>query len=137
MPVSSAPDLGALEIPMDQWTQPFWEATARGELLLPRCGACRRFRWPPGPFCPDCHSQRIDWRPAGPAVLYSYTVVAQQASAHAALHIPALVEFPRADGVRLLAAIIDAQPAELRIGAPLTLGWRDAANARIPVFRLA
>ena len=34
--ISTAPDVSGLEIPIDSWTQPFWDAAAEGKLLLPR-----------------------------------------------------------------------------------------------------
>jgi uncharacterized protein len=132
----SAPDLSAFEIVSDAWTAPFWEASARGELKLPRCGACQRFRWPPGPFCPHCQSQEIEWLAPGPARLYSYTLVRTQAGDEVKLSAPALVEFPEANGVRILAAIVGAAPDDLNIGAALTLGWNAASNVAVPVFAL-
>ena len=137
--VSTAPDLGALEIPMDAWTQPFWDATAEKKLLVPRCSACSRFRWPPGPFCPHCQSQMTDWVQPGVARIYSFTIISDQRG-HGAdqsqQRVPALVEFPAADGIRILAAIVDAPLAEIRIGAELKLGWSQAVNAVVPVFSI-
>jgi uncharacterized OB-fold protein len=137
--ISSAPDVSQLEVPIDAWTEPFWQAAAEGELRLVRCADCRRYRWPPGPFCPHCQSQRTEWTPAGPARIYSFTIVRETAPEGAApvVHAPALVEFPQADGVRLMAAIVDAPLEAIRVGAELTLAWSPAANAKIPVFRLA
>jgi uncharacterized OB-fold protein len=45
-----------------------------------------------------------------------------------------LIEFPDADGIRLLAAIVETRLAQIRIGAQVKLGWSQAANARVPVF---
>ena len=59
--VTSAPDIRGLEVPTDAWTQPFWDAAAQGHLRFPRCAECGRFRWPPGPFCPACQSQAVQW----------------------------------------------------------------------------
>jgi uncharacterized OB-fold protein len=135
--IASAPDIGALEIPMDAWTQPFWDASAQGKLLLPRCSDCRRFRWPPGPFCPHCRSQQTQWLPPGSARLYSYTLVRgpqEEGAEPPPLRVPALVEFPDADGVRILAAITATPLAQIRVGALLSLGWSQAANASVPVF---
>lgn len=134
---SRAPDLSGLEVPMDQWTQPFWDAADVGELKLPHCGECRRFRWPPGPFCPHCRSQAVAWAPSGPAQIYSYTVTSSRVGDESASYVPALVEFPQADGVRVLAAIVDTPLSAVRIGAELSLGWSQAASARVPVFRVA
>lgn len=135
--LSIAPDLSALEIPMDTWTQPFWDASAHGQLLVPRCAACQHFRWPPGPFCPHCQSQLTEWLPAGNARIYSFTITPEpRTSAADPQHyrVPALIEFPEADGIRILAAIVDTPIADIHIGAPLQLGWSQAANAKVPVF---
>lgn len=137
--LSMAPDLTALEIPMDAWTQPFWDGSAKGKLLLPRCSSCHRCRWPPGPFCPYCQSQQIEWVPAGVARLYSFTIVRDQLAkdaAESAPRVPALIEFPAADGVRLVAAIVNTPLENILIGAEVKLGWSQAANASVPVFSI-
>jgi uncharacterized OB-fold protein len=136
--ISCAPDVGALEVPIDVWTQPFWEAAGQGSLRLVRCADCRRFRWPPGPFCPHCQSQAVDWAPTGPARIYSFTVIrASREGGGEEIHVPALVEFPDCDGVRLLAAIVDAPLSAVRTGAAVIPAWSRAANVQMPVFRLA
>jgi uncharacterized OB-fold protein len=129
------PDLRELDVPMDALTEPFWEATAMGELRLPRCGRCGRFRWPPGPFCPRCNSQEVDWMPAGAANIYSYTIVPAGPDKQARV-APALIEFADAPGVRLPAAIVDSPIDSIRIGAPVTLDFSPARNAEMPVFRI-
>jgi uncharacterized OB-fold protein len=135
--VSCAPDVSALEIPIDAWTQPFWDGTARGALLVPCCTACGHFRWPPGPFCPYCQSQETHWAPAGSARIYSFTIVPdREAKDQPRFHVPALIEFPAADGIRFPAAIVDTPLSKIRIGADVRIGWSQAANARLPVFRV-
>jgi len=37
----------------------WWAALARHELLVPRCGACGTWRWPPRAICGRCGS--LDW----------------------------------------------------------------------------
>jgi hypothetical protein len=137
--VSAGPDLTALEVPMDAWTQPFWEAAAQSKLLLPRCAACHHFRWPPGPFCPHCQSQLTQWTEPGVARVYSFTIVRDQHAQDAARpapRAPALIEFPDADGVRMLAAIVDTPLEDIRIGAEVALRWSRAANVAMPVFSI-
>jgi uncharacterized OB-fold protein len=138
--VSLTPDLSTLEIPTDAWTQPFWDATAQQRLLLPRCADCTRFRWPPGPFCPHCRSQRTEWVEPGDARIYSFTIIPQQhehGDGPAQHRVPALIEFPAADGIRILAAIVETPLTEIRVGAAVKLGWSLAANAAVPVFSIA
>ena len=133
---SIAPNISGMDIPMDAWTQPFWDAAAVGRLLVPRCADCGCFRWPPGPFCPDCQSQRTDWVPAGPASLYTYTILRGREEGAAPV-VPGLAEFPEAGGIRIPAAIVDTPLSTLRIGAALNLGWSQAANAQVPVFKIS
>lgn len=137
--VTSAPDIGALEIPTDAWTQPFWDAAAKRDLLLPRCGDCGRFRWPPGPFCPACQSQSVQWVAPGAARIYSYTVLREPAGEDgrpSRTIAPALVEFADADGVRLLGAIVDTALDDIRVGAEVTVQWSPAGETAVPVFRV-
>ena len=42
---------------------PFWEGTARGELLVQTCAACGQRRMPPRPMCPYCRSTDTTWEP--------------------------------------------------------------------------
>lgn len=136
--ISAHPNLNALDVPMDAWTQPFWAGTAEGKLLLPRCGACSRFRWPPGPFCPNCHSQNVEWVPSGTGRVYSFTIVRSASTPNGTqAFVPALIEFADADGMRLPAAIVDTVLESIRIGAALELSWSRAANATVPVFRIS
>ncbi|MET0241626.1 MAG: zinc ribbon domain-containing protein [Sphingobium sp.] len=131
--ISSAPDIAALEIPVDGWTTPFWAATAEHRLTVPCCSDCETFRWPPGPFCPHCQSQSVDWVDPGAASLYSYTIMPEGERTIVA----ALVEFAGADGVRLLSSLVDVPLDRLTIGAALRVDWIAAADATVPVFRLA
>ncbi len=137
---SITPDLSALEIPMDVWSEPYWAAAAEHRLILPRCGECGTFRWPAGPFCPECQSQAVEWVAPGQGSIYSFTILPAPVADKDAppnARIPALVTFEGAPGVRLVSVLIDAQPEDVRIDAPVEMDWLPAANATVPVFRLA
>ena len=136
---STTPDLSAFPLPIDQWTRPFWDAAARRELVIPRCATCSTWRWPPTPFCPKCRSQRLEWIPAGPPRLYSYTIVRQpgpQPEDPVRIVVPGLVEFPEAGGMRLVAAIVDSEVDNIAVGAPLAVGWVTKEETNVPVFLL-
>lgn len=130
---SISPDLSALEIPMDVWSEPYWQNAAERRLLLPRCGACATFRWPAGPFCPECRSQAVEWMPPGQGRIYSFTILPV---GETGFRIPALVVFDDAPGVRLVSALIDAAAEDVAIDAEVEMDWLPAANATVPVFRL-
>ncbi|MFT3964959.1 MAG: OB-fold domain-containing protein [Sphingobium sp.] len=133
--VATAPDAGELEVPMDAWTQPFWDAAEQGCLRVPGCADCGHVRWPPGPFCPRCQSQRTAWASPGEGRIYTFTIVRSRRDEETDVaHVPALIEFPEAGGIRLIAAIADTPIDRIKIDAPVSLLWSTAQNARIPLF---
>src|SRR5260370_39753880 len=96
-PVSSARDVSWVEIVMDRGTEPFWSAACEERLVMPRCGDCGSYRWPPGPFCPKCRSQSLEWVSAGPGRVFSYTIVPQKVAEEGGepgFHVPAVIQFP-------------------------------------------
>jgi uncharacterized OB-fold protein len=138
-PRSSAPDITQLEIPVDAWTKPFWDATAQSRLVFPRCTHCARFRWPPGPFCPACQAQEVQWCAPGRARLYSYTIITLRGEGEGAAPrfiVPALVEFSGVEHVRLLGALVDAPLDDIQIGRGVTIGWSKTADTNVPIFHL-
>jgi uncharacterized OB-fold protein len=75
----------------------------------------------------------------GLARIYSFTLIPEQRETQVdqpQYRVPALIEFPAADGIRILAAIVATPLAEIRIGAELKLGWSQAVNAVVPVFSI-
>jgi uncharacterized OB-fold protein len=45
-------------------SEPFWQGCRARRLMLPTCAACGRAHLPPGPVCPFCFSDQIEWRQA-------------------------------------------------------------------------
>lgn len=136
---SICPDFSTLQIPMDIWSEPFWQAGAEGRVMMPRCNHCGTLRWPAGPFCPECHTQAVEWVSPGRARLYSFTVLSVQGvdkEAPPQSRMPALVVFDDAPGVRLVSVLVDADPNTAAIDMPVDIVWKPAANAVVPVFRL-
>lgn len=59
----------------DPEARPFWEGTARGELLVQTCAACGQRRIPPRPMCFACRSTAQEWRPvSGRGSIWSFVV---------------------------------------------------------------
>jgi uncharacterized OB-fold protein len=107
----------------DPETQPFWDATKRGELLLLRCDECQEVIWYPRFFCPRCGSRNNTWFEAsGDGVVYSFTVVRKsrrEGFETATPYVVANVEL--AEGPRIFTNIIDCDPDQVRIGQPVTV----------------
>lgn len=136
---SICPDYSALEIAMDSWSEPFWQAGSEGRVVMQKCSSCGTFRWPAGPFCPDCRTQDAEWVPPGQARIYSFTILpvpGADKEAPPRYRVPTLVEFDEAPGVRLVSILIDADPKAVSIGDSVDVVWKPAANGVVPVFQL-
>lgn len=132
MPIAKRPPPELFKLSTNRWTQPFWDATARHELVAARCAGCGGFRMPPTPFCPHCQSQAIDWRVlSGRGTVYSYTVVERAILAGMEAHlpyVPAVIELEGAPGVRLISNLVEVELSAIRVGMPVSLVWDDQAN---------
>ncbi len=102
---------------------------------MPACLSCGTFRWPAGPFCPVCRTQEVEWRPAGQARVYTFTILPVPGK-ETAVRMPTLVEFDDAPGVRLVSVLVSADPEATEIGMPVAVDWMSASNGKVPVFRM-
>ena len=123
-------------------TEPFWQAAGEHRLVVPRCTSCGTFRFPPSPFCFHCRAQEVEWIDHdGAGEIYSFTVIRHAVIREVADALPfvaAVVELPGTGGCRVVGNVVDRDPAEVRIGLPVTLDWYDVRPGEsVPVFRLS
>src|SRR5262245_52919551 len=117
--------------PEDDDAAPFWQGTARGELLVQTCTGCGRRRIPPRPMCPACRSIAHEWqRLSGRGTIWSFAVAhppllpAYQAVAPYNVITVALDEDPHLRLVGNLVArpdgpVNEVDSATIRIGEPV------------------
>ena len=143
-----SPQRGALPAPVPTVTletQPYWDATAEGRLVLPRCDACDTVIWYPRRFCPACGSSNVSWIDAsGRGAIYSFTVVRKGGGQYREAD-PFVVAYVELDeGPRMMTNIVDCDPASLTIGDrvevvfhPTSAGAGDggAIGSALPRFR--
>ena len=116
----------------------FWAGTAAGELRIQRCGACGALRHPPGPACLRCGALSPEYvLAAGTGEVYSYVVHHHPPVPGRKLPIVvALVELT--EGVRMVGELLDAEPDEVRIGAPVRVAFVPIDDElTLPAWRLA
>ena len=116
----------------------FWDGANARELRIQRCDACGALRHPPGPLCTACGSDRRGWVVAtGTGVVHSYVVHHHPPVPGRTLpFVVALVEL--AEGVRMVGELLDAEPDEVRIGAPVRVAFvRIDDELTLPAWRLA
>lgn len=125
------------EIPQDPYVaafpelSPFWQAAARGTLLLPYCQECSQTHWHPRAFCPHCGSDQLHWQPAsGASTLHTFSVI------HKAREPSYVLAYVRLDeGPLALTNIVGANTDDLCIGMPLRVAFRQTNEGRhAPVF---
>ncbi len=100
---------------------PFWEGLRNGKMMLCRCDDTGNWIHPPlersrftgGPV----HFEEV----SGDGVIYSYTVVHQPlVPGRIPPYVIAIIELAEQSGLRIN-AIVDAHPAEVRIGQPVRM----------------
>ncbi len=120
----------AFPLPELDWepTRPFWEAAARGELRIPRCGSCGSWCWYPAEACRACGAGELAWtRVRGRGTLFSWTVVRRPLApgfAELTPYAPGLVCLDEDPALRLVTRLVDCAPEALRIGMPLAVVFR-------------
>ena len=121
-------------------SEPFYKGLRECRLLLPFCLSCEKSHLPPGPVCPHCFSDRLEWRAAsGRGRISTWTVVHKAWFAAFAEDIPYnVVQVELDEGPRLTANVIDLPNEKLRIGLAVTIVFDDvAAELTMPRFRPA
>ena len=139
MPIAKCPPPDLFKLSTNAWTQPFWDATARHELVAAQCTDCGTFRMPPTPFCPCCQSQRITWaRLSGSGEIYSYTIVERAILPGMEDHlpyVPTVITLDGAGGVRLISNVVDVAVADIRVGMAVRVVWDDLPGQGVAVPR--
>jgi len=106
----------------------FWAAAARGVLSVPRCTACARLVWYPILPCRFCGGTRLEWtRVSGRGRLFSWVVVRHAWIPQVADRLPfvtGLVALEEDPAVRLVTAVVDCAPDELRCDLPVSVTFR-------------
>jgi uncharacterized OB-fold protein len=97
---------------------PFFDGLKSGQLRLQRCTDCERFHFPPGPVCPYCFSDEVEWTPtSGRGTISSWVVVHKAWFPAFEAEIPYnVVQVELDEGPRLTANVIDVAPDELAVG---------------------
>jgi uncharacterized protein len=122
--------------------KPFWDATAEGRLVLPRCVECDTVVWYPRPFCPSCGSLKVSWvQASGRGTVYSFTVNRRgqadlPAYRDAGVYVLAYVELD--EGPRMMTNIVDCDPDVVKIGLKVEVVFHDTGQGNaLPRFRPA
>jgi hypothetical protein len=116
---------------------PFFEATARGRLALPRC-ANGHWLGPDTPRCPECGSTDLRWcDTAGQGWLVSWTVIHGRPTADGSSRPVATVAIAELDeGPWITGPLRVRDGRNLQAGTRLLVGFDSGEDETIPFFFL-
>ena len=116
--------------------EPFWKALRERRVVLPYCRDCSEPHLPPGPVCPFCLSERLEWRAAsGRGKVSTWTVVHKAWFAAFEADIPYnVVQVELDEGPRLTASVVGIESAKLRVGLPVEIVF-DEVTAELTMAR--
>ena len=108
-------------------TRPFWEATKRHELVMPRCKTCDRIFFYPRSECPRCLSINLEWVPvSGRGRLHTYTIVYQSANRAFQPDAPYVYAIVQLDeGPRLVSNVVQGALEDIKVDMPLVAVFDD------------
>jgi len=118
--------------------QPFWDATRQGKLMIQKCTDCQTNIFYPRLFCPNCHSEAIEWvESSGRGTVYSYSVVHNNAPSAFIPDLPYVVAIVRLEeGVQMCTNIVGCDPCDVQCDMPVEVTF-DAIDEEftLPKFK--
>ena len=99
-------------------TIPFWEALAEHKIRIQYSPSSGRYVFYPRVLAPGTLADDLQWREiSGAGTLYTFTVAYRAVAPHFAEHVPQLLAVVQWDeGPRFATEIVNAEPAQLRVG---------------------
>ena len=123
----------------DAHSQPFFDGTVRGELMLQHCAACGQWMWPVRVRCINCLRDDVRWEAsAGLGTVYTFTIIHQVFHPGFASAVPYNVaQVDLDEGVRFLTHVVAVANDALRIGDRVRVEFERISDAvALPTCRL-
>ena len=121
----------------DAVSAPYWEAAARGELLVQECPKCGNRQFYPRTVCTRCGADPEWLTCSGKGTVHTYTVIRQNHAKPFRDELPyvvAIVELE--EGPRLMSNVVGCDVADVHIGLPVEVTFEQAdEGVGVPFFR--
>jgi uncharacterized OB-fold protein len=131
MPEARAP-LPAL----DAGNTEFWTGGKRGELLICRCGSCRRWLHPPVPVCRFCLSTDVTSEPSsGRGTVLTYTINRQPwLPLLPPPYVIAVIGLDDDPDLRMTSRLVGVVPEHVAVGMRVEVSFEEAEDVWLPLF---
>ena len=112
------------------FSQPFWDATAQGKLLIKKCTACGEPHFYPRTHCPFCFSDKTEWVEAsGNGTVYTYSVMRRAPVPYAIAYVTL------AEGPTMMTNIVDCDLNSIKVGQAVRLVFKPSdGGPPVPMF---
>ncbi len=114
----------------------FWEAADREEFIGQKCSDCGKFRFPPRPMCPHCHSlKREEVRLSGRGTVYTWAVP-RHPPPFGFREPPVIAVIALEEGIRMVSNVVGVKVEDMQHDMPVEVTFDDTMNKhKVPVFR--
>ncbi|KAA0112051.1 Zn-ribbon domain-containing OB-fold protein [Mycolicibacterium sp. P1-5] len=118
-------------------TQPFWDALAEHKIRIQYSPSAHQYVFYPRVLAPGTLADDLEWREiSGAASLYTFTVAYRPVAPHFATDVPQLLAVAQWDeGPRFSTEIVNAEPADLRVGMRLKPVFSDKPEPGVTMLR--
>ncbi len=122
---------------LDRYNRPFWQGGAEGKLTFQNCRDCEAYIHPPGPVCPRCFGDRLEFKSvSGRAEVLSYTLNYQPWQPDMSLPLAiAIVSIDEQANVRLTTNIVGCEAQQVHIGMKVEVTFEQVEDVWLPLFR--
>jgi uncharacterized OB-fold protein len=117
----------------------YWEAAARGELLIQHCPSCGNRQWYPRAVCTAC-GENPEWqKTSGRGTVHTFTVIRQNYAKPFREELPYVVAMIELDeGPMLMGNVTDVDVETVHIGMPVEVYMIEAEEGLgVPFWRPA
>jgi len=126
-------DIKKIKIPVpiiNPETRAFWDATAKGQLLIKKCSDCGKVHYYPRNICPYCMSDNTEWlQCSGKGKIYSFSIMRKA-------KVPYCIAYVTLEeGVTMMTNIIKTNLDEIAIDMDVVLDFVDnGEGSALPYF---
>lgn len=100
----------------------YWDATAKGKLLIKQCYSCGEYHYYPRVLCPYCMSDETTWIEAkGTGSIYTYSVMRRG--------VPYAIAFVELhEGPKMMTNIVDCDLDKVRINQKVKVVFKQSGD---------
>ena len=116
---------------MNPGDQEYFDAAAKGKLMIKKCGDCGEHHHYPRGLCPFCFSDKLSWVQAkGTGTIYTYSITRRGTPVPYAIAYVALDEGPR-----MMTNIVECDLDTIKIGQKVRVVFKETEGGiSMPMF---